>query len=303
MLRGPFLYCGLSWREDGQWFHEAISSDGTVEFWPGQNNRLAFRIEDEKRWCLGYFTFEAGVGTRQPCANRTELKTGKQCDRCRFLEGFGAVHQHLGNLEGLPPQIRDYIGQPHLLYIACFGNKECKVGTAALSRRNARLYEQGAILARIVASSPDGLHVRQLERAVSAAGFKQAMTSNAKTVALTGALEGWQMLESALSKAAAQAVSSLPPETSVLYDTWTGGEWFYNKLLEYGRMLEAVPPSGGAGEHVIDAVDALGHTLLCHDGDGSPDLVLVNEAPFVGRMITLDDSIENKPASAQASLF
>ncbi|WP_433683364.1 hypothetical protein [Nocardia sp. CA-119907] len=303
MLRGPFLYCGLSWREDGQWFHEAISPDGAVEYWPGPNKRLAFRVTDESRYCLGYFTFDNGIGTRQPCAERAAVKTGKQCDRCRFLEGFSTVHQHQGAIDGLPVQIRDYIGQPHLLYIACFGTGQCKVGTAALSRKNSRLYEQGAILARVVASSPDGLHVRHLERIVSAAGFKQAMTSSAKTNALTGTLDKWSTLEGSLATAAAKAVESLPPDAKLLYDTWTGGEWFYNKLLDYGRFLEAAPSFDGAGEYVIDGVDALGHTILCHDGDGSSDLVLQNESKFVGHLIELDDTIENKPSSAQASLF
>ncbi|WP_084508601.1 DUF2797 domain-containing protein [Nocardia pseudovaccinii] len=303
MLRGPFLYCGLSWREDGQWFHEAISPDGTIEYWPGQNKRLAFRVTDESRYCLGYFTFANRIGTRQPCAERAMAKTSKQCDRCRFLEGFSTVHQHQGSIDGLPAQIRDYITQPHLLYIACFGTGQCKVGTAALSRKNSRLHEQGAILARVVASSPDGLHVRHLERIVSAAGFKQAMTSSAKTNALTGTPDRWSTLEGSLATAAAKAIESLPPDTKILYDTWTGGEWFYNKLLDYGRFLEAAPSFGGAGEYVIDGVDALGHTILCHDGDGSPELVVVNDSKFVGHLVELDDTIENKPSSAQTSLF
>ncbi|MGK8558260.1 hypothetical protein [Nocardia gipuzkoensis] len=293
----------MNWREDGQWFHEAISPEGTVEYWPGTNRRLAFRITDESRYCLGYFTFQDCVGSRQPCPHRAVVKIGKQCDRCRFLEGFSTVHQHHGPIDGLPAQIRDYIAQPHLLYIACFAPGQCKVGTAALSRRNSRLYEQGAILARIIASSPDGLHVRHLERLVSASGFKQAMNSSAKTSALTGALDSWSVLEGSLAAAAAKAVASLPVDAHVLYDTWSGGEWFYNRLLDYSRFLEAAPSFDGAGEYVIDGVDALGHSILCHDGDGSSDLVLLNESSFVGRLIELDDTIENKPSSAQASLF
>lgn len=299
----PFLYCGSRWRDDGSWYHQVISPEGAIEQLPGRGHRLAFRIVDEKRWCLGYFTFDGGVGGRYPCAQGAEVKSGRQCDRCRLREGFSVVHQHRGGLAELPLQIREYIGQPHLLYIACFGNGECKVGTATLSRRNKRLYEQGALLARFVASAPDGLHVRELERLVSAAGFKEAVTVKTKIAALTGVLEGWPKLERTLEMAAAQAVDQLPSDTTILSDPWSGGERFYRRLQDYGRFLDAAPPPDGPGEYVLDVVDAHGHTMLCREGDGSPDLVLVNESPFIGRRIALDDSIENKPPATQIGLF
>jgi hypothetical protein len=302
MLTGSYLYCGLSWSEAGQWSYEAISAGGTVVRWAGSGTRLAFRLVDESRHCLGYFMFENLTGSRVPCPNRAEVKTGKQCDRCRYLEGFSTVHQHNGPIDHLPAQIQDYIAQPHLLYIACFGAGQSKVGTAALSRRNARLYEQGAILARIIAHSPDGLHVRQLERAVAASGLKQSMNSSAKTTLLTGTLDGWSPLEASLVSAAASATENLPEGSAILDQSWTGGEWFYNRLLECGQYLKTAP-SVNHNEFVLDATDALGHTLLCRDGDGSPDLLLVNDSRFVGRRIELDETIENRPSSVQTSLF
>ncbi|WP_157171970.1 DUF2797 domain-containing protein, partial [Nocardia higoensis] len=210
----PFLYGGLRWRDDGSWYHQMISPDGSIEELPGAGHRLAFRIAEEKRWCLGYFTFDGGVGNRFPCARRAQVTSGRQCERCRLREGFSVVHHHRGSLEELPPQIREYIGRPHLLYIACFGNGECKVGTTTVTRRNKRLYEQGALLARFVASSPDGLHVRELERLVSAAGFKEAVTIRAKSAALTGVLEGLPKLERTLETAASHAVDLLPSGTA-----------------------------------------------------------------------------------------
>lgn len=300
---GAFLYGGLRWRDDGSWYHQMISPDGSFEEIPGAGHRLAFRICDEKRWCLGYFTFDGGVGDRLPCARGAEVTSGRQCDRCRLREGFSVVHRHRGALAELPLQIREYIGQPHLLYIACFGNGECKVGTATLTRRNKRLYEQGALLARFVASSPDGLHVRELEWLVSAAGPAEAVTIRAKMAALTGVLEDWPKLERTLETAVSQAVDQLPAGTTILSEPWTGGRRFYRRLQEYGRFLEVAPPPSGPGEYVLDAVDAHGHTLLCRESDGSAELVLVNESPFIGRRITLDDAIENKPSATQIGLF
>lgn len=302
MLTESYLYCGLNWREAGQWAYEAISPDGTVVQWDGPATRLAFRFVDQSRYCLGYFTFENFTGTRKSCPNRSTVKSGTQCDRCRYLEGFAAVHQHQGPIDHLPNQIQDYIAQPHLLYIACFGTGTCKVGTAALSRRGARLYEQGAILARIIARSPDGLHVRQLERAVAASGVKQAMNSSAKTALLTGALDRWSTLEASLGAVAADATASLPDDSALLDQLWAGGEWFYNRLLECGQYLKA-GPAEDSKEFVLHATDALGHTLLCRDGDTSPDLLLVNDSRFIGRRIELDEAIEHRPSSAQTSLF
>jgi len=297
------LYGGLRWHDDGSWHHRLIAADGTSRELPGRGHRLAFRLADERRWCLGYFTFEDGAGSRQPCATGAEATNGRQCERCRKREGFSVVHHHRGALAELPGQIREYIGRPHLLYIACFGRGECKVGTAPLTRRNTRLYEQGALLARFVASSPDGLHVRDSERLVSAAGFKESVTVRAKLAALSGALEDWPKLERTLATAAAQAVDHLPPGTTVLSEPWTGGERFHRRLREYGRFLDVAPRPDGAGEYVLDAVDAHGHVLLCRAADDSPELVLVDESPFVGRRIVLDDSIENRPAAAQMGLF
>src|SRR5690606_16493995 len=130
-----------------------------------------------------------------------------------------------------------------------------------------------------------------------------AVTVRAKLAALTGILEGWPKLERTLETAVSQAADHLPAGTTVLADPWAGGARFYRRLQEYGRFLDVAPPPGGPGEHVLDAVDAHGHALLCREADGARELVLVNDSPFVGRRITLDDSIENKPSATQIGLF
>lgn len=300
MLSDDYLYCGLSWSEDGEWAHEVTSSRGTIERWTGPNNRLAFRLVGDLRYCTGHFKFRNGLGTRQPCTQQSAIKSGKQCDRCRYLEGFANVHQHVGDISGLPPQIRDYIATPHYLYIACFGGGQVKVGTAAESRRSSRLYEQGAIAARIIARSPDGLHVRGLERLVSETGFKQQIRGKSKLTTLLGQLDSIHVIRQSLEEATRVAVAALPPETELLDDEWTGGERFYNRLLDYGRILSPSPFDGP--EYVVDGLDALGHTILCQNGDES-ELTLIEENRFIGRRLQLDDSITGSPTAVQTSLF
>jgi hypothetical protein len=69
--------------------------------------------------------------------------------------------------DALPENIRDYLRQPHRLYLDVFANGTTKVGTAADSRRRSRLAEQGPVAALYLARTKDGATVRTLESAVS----------------------------------------------------------------------------------------------------------------------------------------
>jgi hypothetical protein len=67
----------------------------------------------------------------------------------------------------LPQHIRDYLAQPHWLYVDSFADGSLKVGTVAESRLDTRLAEQGALAARYVARASDGVAVRRAEEIVS----------------------------------------------------------------------------------------------------------------------------------------
>jgi hypothetical protein len=79
---------------------------------------------------------------------------------------------------------------------------------------------------------------------------------------------------------------------------WLGGEPFYNRLLDYGKILNESPYEGP--EYVLNGVDALGHTILCRDAG---DLTLAEESRFIARRIELDESIKDSVSGVQTSLF
>ncbi|MFD5179032.1 hypothetical protein ACFWM1_24720 [Nocardia sp. NPDC058379] len=298
------LYCGTHWDEQGRWFYELIREDGGTELLPGIGTRLAFRLTGGGRFCLGYHGFGAGRRGRQACPGRARVDSGKQCAQCRITEGWSVVHSHRGPLTALPEQVRGYVAQPHHLYIAYFGDGMTKVGTASAVRRQRRLFEQGALVARFITDSPDGLHVRELERVVSErAGLRQAVAGVTKTRILTKPLRPWSALEAAVADAAAHAASTLPDDITRTDTAWSGGRDFYATILARGRYADAVEFTEDSGEYVLDAVTAHGHTIACADDAGDGELVLVNDSRLIGRRIELDPTITAVTAPAQTSLF
>ncbi|MFE6921475.1 hypothetical protein ACFVAV_10560 [Nocardia sp. NPDC057663] len=298
------LYCGTRWDEQGRWSYELLRADGTTELLPGIGTRLAFRVRDGSRFCLGYHGFGAARRGRLACPRRARVDSGKQCAQCRITEGWSVVHSHRGPLTTLPEQVRDYVAQPHHLYVAYFGDGMAKVGTASAARRHRRLFEQGALVARFITDSPDGLHVRELERVVSErAGLRQAVAGVTKTRILTKPLRPWSALESAVADAAEHAASTLPAEITRTDTAWSGGREFYATILARGRFPDATEFTADSGEYVIDAVTAHGHTIACVDEAGAGELVLVNDSRLIGRRIELDAAITAASRPAQTSLF
>ncbi|MFD6222686.1 hypothetical protein [Nocardia asteroides] len=298
------LYCGTHWDEQGRWFYALLRADGSTELLPGIGTRLAFRVTGGDRFCLGYHGFGAGRRGRQPCPRRAVAESGKQCAQCRITEGWSVVHSHRGPLTALPEQIQGYVAQPHHLYIAYFGDGMAKVGTASAVRRHRRLFEQGALVARFITDSPDGLHVRELERVVSErAGLRQAVAGVTKTRILTKPLPPWPTLESAVAEAAEHAASTLPADIVRTDTAWAGGRDFYATIQARGRFPDAVEFTADTGEYVLNAVTAHGHTIACADEAGAAELVLVNDSRLVGRRIELDATISAVGAPAQTSLF
>nr|WP_280220338.1 DUF2797 domain-containing protein [Nocardia neocaledoniensis] len=298
------LYCGTRWDEQGRWSYELIREDGGTELLPGVGTRLAFRVDGGERYCLGFHGFGGGRRGRQVCPRRAQADSGKQCAQCRITEGWAVVHSHRGTLSGLPEQIREYVAQPHHLYIAYFGDGMTKVGTASAVRRHRRLYEQGALVARFITDSPDGLHVRELERAVSErAGFRQTVAGVTKTRILTRPLRPWAAVEAAVADAAEHAANVLPAETARTDTAWSGGRDFYDTLHARGRFPDALEFTEDSGEYVLDAVTAHGHTIACADDAGDGELLLVNDSRLIGRRIVLDPTITATAAPVQTSLF
>ncbi|WP_431870501.1 DUF2797 domain-containing protein [Nocardiopsis eucommiae] len=127
----------------------------------------SFRVEGEQRRCVGWFDLTGAEGRHVRCRTDETVTRGRQCRRCQYREGFVAAHQAHRTPDALPENIRDYLRQPHWLYLDVFADGTTKVGTAADARRHSRLAEQGPVAALYLARTTDGLTVRTLESAVS----------------------------------------------------------------------------------------------------------------------------------------
>ncbi|WP_262391774.1 DUF2797 domain-containing protein [Nocardiopsis sp. CNR-923] len=173
-----------------------------------------FRIDGDQRRCVGWFDLTGTEGGHVRCRTDEIITRGRQCRRCQYKEGFIAAHQAHRDSTALPTNIRDYLQQPHWLYLDVFAKGMTKVGTAAESRRRSRLAEQGPVAAVYVARTPDGMTIRALESAVSRHfGLPQQVPTRRKILGLHGTVDT-AALTTRLTDLATQVVSYLDKLTT-----------------------------------------------------------------------------------------
>ncbi|MFI0412398.1 DUF2797 domain-containing protein [Actinomadura sp. 3N508] len=146
---------------------------------------LGFRVAAPTRYCTGRYQFAHTFQVElRACPRQAESDAGGQCPACLQEDEFRFAHQF--HKDGYtPPALATYMNQPHLLYIATFANTVSKVGTAAATRRQSRLDEQGPVHATYLTEVSDGRTVRHLEDALSRQlGLTQTVRTAAKLAAL-----------------------------------------------------------------------------------------------------------------------
>jgi hypothetical protein len=129
----------------------------------------------EKRYCPGYIDFTNA--TQQICPFKNELESGDMCAYCTKRTGF-----HSAFFYGDEPneQMKQYLNQPHYIYLAYFQPGIIKVGTAADRKRYIRLIEQDALVAMYIATAT-GFQIQDLEHAISGQlGFTEVVKSKQK---------------------------------------------------------------------------------------------------------------------------
>jgi hypothetical protein len=133
----------------------------------------------ERKVCTGWYDFAQGA--KQTCPDNTESVRKSQCEGCIEREGFTPWLRCDGRMiPELKPSVREYIDQPHFLYLACFGDDTVKVGMTSKERKHQRLWDQGPLAAFYIATAADGITVRQLEVEVSRLGYTEFMRRSRK---------------------------------------------------------------------------------------------------------------------------
>lgn len=215
----------------------------------------------DRRECIGYRDHDAGV--RRRCPSRS-APAGAQCLPCSHREGFWACMTCDGfQCPPLSAAMGDYCRSEHVMYLACFGTRHLKVGTASGPRRAARLIEQGPLAAAHVAAAPGPL-IKQMEALTVRLGYVEALRRERKWrefKARTTPDQARIWIEAAYADLRAQ----LPAE----YTQYLHAPRFVTPaFFGWQQQLERVPLA--PGESVSgEVVGARGHIVLLNDGAGA----------------------------------
>lgn len=272
-----------------------------VSLHPGA--RLGFRVAAGGRFCLGHHKVHSeSRRDHVPCPAAAPAAKGKQCERCFVVDDSRLIHDfHRGGR--VPAGLRTYLMQQHWLYVATFAGGASKVGTASHLRKWNRLAEQGAVVARYVASAQDGRVVRILEDMVSAeAGLTQQIRSAAKEEALVQPMPGSGL--DAINAGRAAAVRTLLAGAAVEGFTIVDEQWV--RPAQAAGLCEstarhAYPHPLDCGRHGF-GIGALSGSNALARLDGTDAAFVVNLGRLAARTIVLGDFASDVPA-VQETLF
>ncbi len=175
--------------------------DGPSSLVDSSGFSLHYRVDPVPVWhCPGHIPWRSGRGDYVDCLNGPQ-PGGRNCVDCAVAEATfaGSLHHaHLRSPDEIEGAVDDHLRQPHVLYLATFGEGSIKVGTSTSSRTGKRLLEQGALAATIVAEAADGIVVRRVEDLVTdQLGIPQSVGATRKLKGLVNPLSSAR-LEAAL---------------------------------------------------------------------------------------------------------
>ncbi|MCV9996176.1 DUF2797 domain-containing protein [Paeniglutamicibacter sp. ZC-3] len=271
--------------------------------------RLGFNVLPG-RWCLGHQLIrDRHHRTLVPCPQDALIANGTQCAACEAADQSRAMHDfHRSGRAGAG--LRDYLDQPHWLYVATFATGTTKVGTAADPSKWRRLAEQGAITARYVAWSPDGASVRHLEDLVSTElGFTQQVRANSKVRGLLENHDTTGRLDELNDEAATTVralVAGLAPGilagSRVVEETWNAPEQGRVLLAGFDAQdLQPYPGFLGEAAHGFEVAAVCGQALGVRLG-GQPEIFVANAALLKGLKLVPGDHVTDSPP-VQGALF
>lgn len=261
--------------------------------WRPIHTSLSFRVVPG-RFCTGWHD-----GTlRQACPDGAELTRGTACDACVRRDAMRPCITCDGfRCPRLSPEVAGYCRQQHHLYLACFGDRTIKVGTASDGRRLQRVIEQGPLAAAIVARG-EGPLIKQMEALLSQAGFSETMRRSRKTALIRGTMSERTATDLVL-EAAADLRGELPE--------------LYHRCLHPPDLVQQPPLARRSRGLVVNelrveddrvvegrVVGAIGHIVFLDDADGRFALDL---GELKGRRLAFDPTGPRRRAQAQLGLF
>ncbi len=153
---------------------------------------LQYAADSARRTCIGHKPFRDSSASWVDCDN-APLRQGHKCDRCTANDATFASQLHHAHTRGageLDASVQAHLKQENHLYLAGFRDGSIKVGTSTSTRLNTRLAEQGAWQAEVVATTTNGITVREIESLVTSdLGISQSVSARRKLAGLVAPVD------------------------------------------------------------------------------------------------------------------
>jgi hypothetical protein len=141
-----------------------LQQNGVFSHLAPLGTELTLRIDPVERFCVGWRDITKGEIFTCPDAQNVESKY-EQCSACQNRTGFNPAFY---NASSVSSQQEARNNEPHILYLARFGQEVIKVGISYAQRGISRLLEQGARDAIILDTFPTAHIARQYEAKIAA---------------------------------------------------------------------------------------------------------------------------------------
>lgn len=298
------------WSDSTPWVRTRASDSSHSELRPAIGLRLNYRATPESpRVCLGHSPFRRSgdTGEKPPfydCSKQPEPGS-RRCQRCNIVEATFAANLHHAHTRGnaeLDPAIREHLRQPNQLYLAAFRDGSIKIGTSTLGRQQERFEEQGAWKAHIVASTSDGIAVRDIEdRVTEELGLRQAVNASRKLAGMVDPIADQKLLglldrhRTAVAELIVRMGDSRVEHADVAWENPVAGDQVWRNLYKY-------PLKPAAGAHDLEIVAVLGRIAAVRRPGPGTDVFAVDLQELYGIELELGD-FESDEIAIQDSLF
>ncbi len=160
----------------------SLQKDGVFYLFSPLNNTLTLAFATDDRYCVGWR--DITTGERFVCPDSRNVEGNyEQCQACQEKTGFNPAFY---NATSVSKQQEARNQEPHLLYLARFGQGIVKVGISHAKRQRSRLLEQGARDAVIIDTFPTAHIARQYEAKIAAMpGIVETLQSRKKASLLS----------------------------------------------------------------------------------------------------------------------
>lgn len=297
------IVLSTKWSEGTPFVRIRASGATSSELVPAIGLRLNYRAaQSSPRWCLGHKPF------RKPTSFHDCLKqpapSSRRCERCQIVEATFASNLHHAHTRGrseLDPSVLEHLAQPNDLYLAAFRDGSIKVGTSTRARRQERLEEQGAWIARVAAATTDGFAVRDLEdRVTEELGLPQAISIGRKLAGMIDPIPDDVIIDRL--RAHGERVAALIETMSDSRIDATDSPWTnpvaddpsVTKLYRYPLRL-------GSGNHDLEIVGMVGRVAAARR-PASADVFAIDLQDLFGIELETGD-FESDEIAIQDSLF